>query len=165
MNIIEETKEAQAFLVAEINKAFDGLLKKLQGDEVESDKKQYETVYPISSNLASFKGKSPIYVIINDKRVIAHTWKNVFKIIILLCNENTSKHRALMELRNKILGRERILLSDSSEGMRRPFQIDKQLYVETQYDTETLLRILLHRILDEVGFDYSNISVAIRNKN
>jgi len=34
---------------------------------------------------------------------------------------------------------------------------------ETHYDTETLLRILITRILDVVNYDYSGISVVIRN--
>ena len=46
--------------------------------------------------------------------------------------------------------------------MRSPVQIDEALYVETHYDTETLLRILTTRILDEVGYDYSKIKIAVR---
>jgi hypothetical protein len=101
--------------------------------------------------------------VFGTERVVAHTWKAVFMLIILRCNADAEKHKTLMALRNKILGRARTLLSDSSQEMFRPLEIDKNLYAETHYDTATLLRILLHRILDEVGFDYSDISVAVKN--
>ena len=163
MNIILEVKAAQAYLVKEVNKTFEELIKTLQSTE-EIGKKEYETVYPLTTDPAIFKGKKPTGVLFDENRIIAHTWKNVFKILILQCNSDTKRHKELMELRNKILGRERIILSDNSRGMLRPFQIDEHLWAETHYDTESLMRVLLHRILDEVGFDYSKISVAVRNE-
>ena len=165
MDAIAEIKMVQAYLTHEINRTFEELVKKLQSANKSdaADIKKYETIYPISADPAIFKGETPTCVLFGEKRVIAHTWKNVFKLLILQCNADAKKHKALMELRNKVLGRERILLSDDPRGMRRPFQIDKKLFAETHYDTETLLRILLHRILDEVGFDYSNISVGVKN--
>ena len=36
--------------------------------------------------------------------------------------------------------------------------------MEAHYDTESLLRIMKVRILDTVGYDYSGIQVAIRNR-
>jgi len=165
MDTIREVKMAQAYLTQEIGRVFDDLVKKLQStDEVELNGiKTYETMYPLSTDSALFKGKRPTCVLFGTERVVAYTWKNVFKIVILQCNADTEKHKALMDLRGKVLGRERILLSDEPGRMYRPFQIDKKLYAETHYDTESLLRILLHRILDEVGFDYSNISVGVKN--
>jgi hypothetical protein len=168
MKTIAEVKTAQAYLVNEVNKTFEEILRNLQKmeneDDVGSEKRTYETVYPLTTDPAIFKGKKPTCVLLGEKRVIAHTWKNVFKILILECNADTKRHKELMELRNKVLGRERVILSDNSRGMLRPFQIDEELWAETHYDTESLMRILLHRILDEVGFDYSDISVAVRNE-
>ena len=46
--------------------------------------------------------------------------------------------------------------------MHSPVKIDEALYVETHYDAETLLRILTTRILDAVGYDYSDIRIAIK---
>ena len=167
MDAIEEIKIAQDYLTHEISRTFDELIKKLQNaDEEVKTKisgKEYETFYPLSANPAIFKGNKPTCIMFGKDRIVAHTWKNVFKLVILRCNSDAKKHKELMELRNKILGRERILLSDSPRNMYRPFQIDKNLHVETHYDTESLLRILLHRILDEVDFDYSKISVAVRH--
>ena len=166
METIAKIKTAQTYLVNEINKTFGELLKNLKNMDNEGgiQERTYETVYPLTANPSIFKGKKPTCVLFDEKRTIAHTWKNVFKILILQCNADTKNHKALMELRNKILGRERIILSDSSRGMLRPFKIDKDLWAETHYDTESLMRILLNRILDEVGFDYSKISVAVRNE-
>jgi len=165
MYSIADVKSAQAHITKEINKTFEELIRRMQnadsGEELIT--KTYETIYPISADSAIFKGETPTCVLFGDRRVLARTWKDVFKLLILECNANIGKHKQLMELRNKVLGRERILLSDTPHGMRRPFQIDKKMYAETHYDTESLLRILLHRILDEVGFDYSDISVGVKN--
>ena len=67
-----------------------------------------------------------------------------------------------MDLRGKVQGRNRVLIGSETGKMRSPVQIDEALYVETHYDTETLLRILTTRILDEVGYDYSKIKIAVR---
>jgi len=165
MDTIREVKMAQAYLTQEIGRVFDELVKKLENSNESEpcEARTYETIYPLSTDSAIFKGKRPTCVLFGTERAIAYTWKTVFKLVILQCNTDSEKHKALMELRNKILGRERILLSDEPGRMYRPFQIDKRLYVETHYDTESLLRILLHRILDEVGFDYSEISVGVKN--
>jgi len=165
VDTISEVKAAQAYLEKEVRKTFEDLLKRLQSTEEQSESigKRGETVYPLSADPSIFKGTTPTCVLFGTERAIAHTWKNVFKLLILECNKNAVHHKTLMDLRNKILGRDRILLSDNPLGMRRPFQIDKKMFAETHYDTESLMRILLHRILDEVGFDYSNISVAVRN--
>ena len=165
MDAIREVKIAQAYLTQEMGRIFDELVKKLQStDEAElNETRIYETIYPLSTDSAFFRGKRPTCVLFGTERAVAYTWKTVFKLVILRCNANPEKHKALMELRNKVLGRERILLSDEPGRMYRPFQIDKKLYAETHYDTESLLRILLHRILDEVRFDYSNISVGVKN--
>jgi hypothetical protein len=166
MDTVSEVKAAQAYLEKEIGRTFEELLKRLQSTEEETERIsiKHETIYPLTADPSIFKGTTPTCVLFGTRRAIAHTWKNVFKLLIQECNKNTVHHKTLMELRNKILGRERILLSDNPRGMRRPFQIDKKMFAETHYDTESLMRVLLHRILDEVGFDYSDISVAVRNK-
>ena len=46
--------------------------------------------------------------------------------------------------------------------MRSPLKIDRGLYMETHYDTETLLKIMLTRILEPVNYDYSGIRVVLR---
>jgi len=161
MNINLQLELAKEHLLGEVNRIFEDLTRQLQ-DEARQPIEKRETIYPLTVNPANFRKKTPICLLINGERIVAPTWKKVFQILILLCIKDNRKHNALMQLRNEILGRERIILSDSPEGMRRPFKISDGLYAETQYDTESLMRILLRRILDEVGFDYSGISVAVR---
>ena len=48
--------------------------------------------------------------------------------------------------------------------MRRQVKIDVGLFVDTHYVGETLLRILTTRILDEVGYDYSKIQIAVKTE-
>ena len=165
MKTIEDVRTAQRHLINEINRIFDEMANVLQNreDEIESEIHVFETVYPLTTAPAIFKGKKPTCVLFGEERAIAHTWKNVFKLLILRCNKDEKNHKSLLGLRNKILGRERIILSDKPGEMLRAFKIDEDLWAETHYDTETLMRILLHRILDKVGFDYRNISVAVRN--
>lgn len=124
----------------------------------------YESVYPLCMESGFFKGKNVVAVIFPDGvRVETPTWKKLVEVILKRCNDDVGKHRALMELRNRIQGRSRKLLANGSTGMRSPLKIDRGLYMETHYDTESLLRIMKIRILDAVGYDYQNIQVAIRN--
>ena len=124
----------------------------------------FESIYPICMEPGFFKGKSVVGVIFPDGvRRETPTWKALVEVIMKRCNDDAEKHAALMELRNRVQGRSRLLLGNSSTGMRSAIKIDRGLYMETHYDTESLLRIMKTRILDAVGYDYSGIQVAIRN--
>ena len=124
----------------------------------------YESIYPLCMEPGFFKGKAVVAVIFSDGvRIETPTWKKFVEIVLKRCNDDAGKHRALMELRNRIQGRSRKLLGSGSAGMRSPIKIDRGLYMEAHYDTESLLRIMKTRILDAVGYDYRSIQVAIRN--
>lgn len=125
---------------------------------------RYESIYPLCMESGFFKGKAVVAVIFPDGvRVETPTWKKLAEVVLKRCNDDAGKHSALMELRNRIQGRSRKLLGSGNAGMRSPIKIDRGLYMETHYDTESLLRIMKTRILDAVGYDYRNIQVAIRN--
>ena len=125
---------------------------------------RFESIYPLCMEPGFFKGKTAVAVIFPDGvRVETPTWKKLAEVILKRCNDDTVKHNALMELRNHIQGRSRKLLGNGNAGMRSPIKIDRGLYMEAHYDTESLLRIMKTRILDAVGYDYRNIQVAIRN--
>ena len=47
-------------------------------------------------------------------------------------------------------------------SMRSPLPIDNAVYAETHYDTETLLKILIVRLIDQVGYGYSGIRIAVK---
>ena len=125
----------------------------------------YESIYPLSVTPSMLKGKKPTGVLFGERgRIDVGTWKAVFREIMEHCNADPEKHVALMNLRGKVSGRNRVLLAKTSEGMRSPLELSENLYAETHYDTETLLRIMTSRILDSIGYDYSGISVAVRNE-
>lgn len=46
--------------------------------------------------------------------------------------------------------------------MHAPLEIDKNLYMESYYDTASLLYVLKERVLDAVGYDYSGICVRLQ---
>lgn len=173
MDLVYELQRIRAQLIREIDTSFELLLQQLKAEqerpeaaaEGTGDVESYESIYPLSAGPGIFKGRKPTGVVFKDgRRVDVPTWKKVAEEILRQCNADQSKHAALLSLRGKVSGRERVLLDKTKGTMRSPLQIDKNLYMETHYDTETLLRIMLTRILDAVGFDYSGISVAIRNE-
>ena len=173
MDIIQEIQAARMQAIENVNEIFDRLLEALESNDVQMSTQTesgiqrsgvYEIIYPLSVNPGIFKGRKPTGVLFGeDGRVNVGTWKVVFREILERCNADPEKHVALMNLRGKISGRERVFLSREADGMRSPLKLSENLYVETHYDTETLLRIMTTRILDAVGYDYSGISVAIRN--
>ena len=173
MDVIQEIQAARAQILEEVNEAFDQLQKTLESDGAENFSSEggtqaqngdYESIYPLAIDPGIFKGKKPTGVLFGENgRVDVGTWKKVFQEILQRCDKDPEKHVALMNLRGKISGRERVFLAKEPDGMRSPLRLSENLYVETHYDTETLIRIITKRILDAVGYDYSGISVAIRN--
>jgi len=166
MNIIKEIQDIRNEIIMNVDTTFTELIRRLE--EVNSNVEirpatEYESIYPITLNPAFFKGKKPTAIILGDERIDVRKWKTVVEEMMKRCNADTEKHVALMNLRGKISGRERVILSNEESSMRSPMMIDENLYVETHYDTETLLRTVMTRILDVVGYDYNNIMVAIRN--
>ena len=123
---------------------------------------QYESIYPLTTDTGVFRGKRPTDVIFQDgHRETVTTWKSVFQVIMKECNSDSEKHRLLMELRGRIKGRNRTLLDSGTDHMRSPVQIDEDLYAETHYDTQTLLRVLTTRILKRVRYDYTGIKIVV----
>ena len=163
MEIIDEIRKQQDDLIVMINSVFDSLVQKvsnLSEGEV-MDSYSYETVYPLT-NTSGFKGKKVIAVIINDKRIVVPTWKVLAMEIFKSVLEKDIFNQRLYDLRDKVLGRKRKRLSDSDDDMRSPVKLSNNLYLETHYDTETLMKLVL-QVLKEISFDYSDIKVVIKN--
>ena len=121
-----------------------------------------ERIVPLYINPSIFVSKKPIAVIFGDERLNVKSWREVFTVILKHCNMDEEHHKTLMYLRDKISGKCRTFLSHSPDGMRRPVQIDKDMYAETHYGSQTLMHILVERILKPVGFDYTYIEIIIR---
>jgi hypothetical protein len=166
MNAIQEIQNIRSEIMLKVDAAFTELIRKLESGANTSEIRwsgNYETVYPITSNPAIFKGKKPTAVMFGDERIDVGKWKTVVEEIMKRCDADSEKHVSLMNLRGKISGRERVILAKDEGKMRSPMQISENLYIETHYDTETLLRTLMKRILDVVDYDYSCVKVAVRN--
>lgn len=171
-DLVRELEQLKASLVKEIDEKISQMQEqiKITSEMAASAKKEtekpeeYESVYSITTPSTFFKGKRPTGIIFPDQtRIDVPTWKKVFEEILIRCNEDLNFHQRLMNLRGKVQGRNRVLLSNKKDDMRSPVQIDRTLYAETHYDTETLLNILLIRILKEIKYDYSGIQIAVRN--
>ena len=120
---------------------------------------------PLTASSVAFKGKKPESILFPDGREVkTPTWKAAVLAIMRDCNADANMHSQLMELRGKALGRQRAILAASPEKMHAPLEIDEDIYMESYYDTGTLLYVLKNRVLDEVGYNYSGIRVQFRQE-
>ena len=167
MNIIGEIEKTRNRLINEINREMDLLIERTKAhsgaDEGVFVEKSFESIYPLTDNPAFFKGKKPTAVIIDNKRVEVHTWRKVVQAIMQDCISDKRRKAIVFSMCGKIAGNKRVILSTNDDTMDNPLKIDENLYLESQYDVETMLKILTLRILEGVGYDYSRISIALRN--
>ena len=164
MNIVNEIREKQNQLITMINTTFDDIVKRVEELEISGNESnvEYESIYPIT-NTTGFKGNKPIDVLIGNERMITPTWKVVVKRVLEEVMKDNEMKKRLFELRDKLLGRVRRRISSEPNEMRSPLKLCEELYVETHYDTETLMNLLL-QILYEISYDSSNIKVVIKTK-
>ena len=162
MNEIKELKKAMESIISSINATFDRMLLSLEGKEVPDLPAEY--AYPFTADTNIFIGMKPVAVLFGEERVATDNWRKVYAAIMAKCNAETQCHKNLMYLRDKVMGRDRKLLSHSPDGMRRPLKISEDMYAEVCYGTGTLLYILRDRILAPARFDYSGISIVIKLK-
>lgn len=171
MDTIQELQNFRTRLIQDINIMFDSMILKLREEQdnsgsvrVTAEVREYESIYPLAGVPGIFKGKKPTGVRFPDgTRVDVPTWKRGVEVILQRCINIPEKHDKLLLLRGKVSGRARVLISERADGMRSPLKIEDNLYVETHYDTETLLKILTTRILDVIGYDYRDITITVRN--
>lgn len=169
MNLYNELQNLRAELINDINMKFDFILKQIDSESssnsvsYNNEQKEYEIIMPLCMHSSAFKGQKPVAVIFKDgSRINIRSWKNVVSAILSDCIKDKNMKQQLYKLTGRISGRNRVLLSSSQNNMRSPLKIDENLFMESHYDTETLIRILTTRILEPVGYDYSQINIAIR---
>jgi len=121
----------------------------------------YELIFPITVDPYLFINRKPVALLFGEERVEVKTWTQVYAAILKRCNSDPKHHETLMYLRGKAAGKCRVFLSDSSARMKRPVQIDEDMYGETHYGSAGLMHILINRILAPTGFDCSDIHVVI----
>ncbi len=163
MNLVNEIREKQNEIIMIVNTLFDELVNEVSNIKVEQNEKinNFENILPLS-NTKVFKGKKPIAVIFGENRIKTPTWKIVIETILKEVLKEENMKEKLYNLSDKLLGRKRTRLSESPEEMRKPLKLDDNLYIETHYDTETLMNLLL-QILNDISYNYKDIKVAIRN--
>lgn len=169
MDIIKELEAMRKRMIQEINTEFDLLIERAISEEltmeVPSAEEAYESVYPLTAGSRIFKGTKPTSVIFPDNsQVYVSTWKQVVSTIMAQCLKSSDNKTKLLTLSNSISGRKRKLLAKIDTDMRSPLKLCDNLYMESHYDTETLLNVLTNRILDAIQYDYSSIQISIRNR-
>lgn len=146
-----------------VDERFDGLLCDLiLGEEVEKFRAEEGRLLPFASPPSMFKGEKPASVILHGVEIEAATWKKAVLIVLRDCAADPQCHRRMMELRGRVNGNFRTLLSDHPEGMASPLKIDAGLYWESKFDTEALLGNLTEKLLEQVGYDYQDIVIRFR---
>jgi hypothetical protein len=119
-----------------------------------------EIIVPLVTRPSVFIGTKPNAVIVGDMQYVVRTWREVYEIVIGKCNTDPRCHELLTNNLHWFQGSVRKLLSDAPTSMKRPLKVDENLWAETHYGSETLMSILVERILKPVDFDYSGIRIA-----
>lgn len=160
-NLINEIRKKQDELIVMINVTFDAIVRDIQNFDGKGQNSNFESIYPLSS-VIGFRSKKVIAVIISGERIKTPTWKMALQTILQDAIKDNNKLVKMYSLCDKLLGRKRTRLSTSPNDMRSPLKLAENLYIESHYDTESLLRLLLY-ILDEISYDYSNVQIVIKN--
>lgn len=146
-----------------VDERFNDLLCRLiLGEEAEKFRAREGRLLPFASPPAIFKGEKPASVILHGEEIQVSTWKKVALAVLRDCNADAQRHKRMLELRGRISGNFRTLLSDRPEGMGTPLKISAGLYWESKFDTEALLGNLTEKLLDWVGYDHQNIVIRSR---
>ena len=169
MDIIKELEAMRKRIIQEVNMEFDLLVERAMTEGLTLDSspsiQEYESTYPLTAGTKIFKGTKPTMVIFPNRSPIAvSTWKQVVSVIMEQCLQSKQNQQRLIALSDRVSGRKRKLLAKNGDDMRSPIEVCEGLFMETHYDTETLLNVLTNRILDAIQYDYSSIQIMIRNR-
>ena len=147
-----------------IDEAFNDFLLSLAGkDLVHEAQADGGHRLPLAAPAAMFKGTKSAAVILPDRSTIpVRTWKQAVAAILTDCCDDPQRREQLLELRGKVAGNFRYLLSDRPDGMSVPLEICEGLYLESKFDTEALLQNVTGKLLDRVGYDYWRVVIQCR---
>jgi hypothetical protein len=161
---LQEIEVMRSALIDIVNKNMDSLKQRVLSGE-NSAPNCGENEYRLDTPAACFKGTKPIKVTFDGETIPVRTWREVYTKILRHCVADQANRGALMSLRNRIAGRERMIVSDTPAGMNVPIMLSEELYVEAYFDTEWLIRILTHRILNPIRYDYRDITITVFDRN
>lgn len=159
--IVEYAEKIREELHELIDRQIDSFLLRMEtGERLDPP----ETVLPLSAMAAYFKGKKPVAILYPDgSEVPVSTWKKAAAQILRHCAEDEQMRGRLETIRGKVFGRNRLLFSDSGRGMDVPLEVYPNMFLESKFDTETLLNVITKRIFDPIGYDYSGIRLKAEN--
>lgn len=132
MEMVQELQKFREELIREIDAKIEWMIETVKNETVESTQaedhvpRNYEIMYPLSVGTGIFKGKRPNAVIFADgHRSESPTWKSVVVEVMKDCCKTSVQRQALMNLRGKVLGRNRVLLGSETGKMRSPVKLKK----------------------------------------
>ena len=158
-NTLEIIEQARRKMHETVDRRFDDLIALVQGGEIETES---DFELSLCDRPTYFKGKKPVSVIYPDNTEFeTSTWKKVAKQLLNECAGDAVMYDRLHRHCNKVSGRDRVLLSESPDGMNSPICFADGMYFESKFDTETLLHVITKRILDPIGYDYSGIRLKV----
>jgi len=166
VDYIEMVEQMREELIKMVNRKCDAMLQMYQdgGQIVCSENRVMESELAWTAP-ATLKGKKPIELkFASGERVKIPTWRSVAQAIMQHCNSQPNMHERLMQLSGKVAGRQRIILGKSAEEMDVPLKIDEGLYFEGKFDTEALLTMMTKKVLEPIGYDYSQIIILYTDK-
>lgn len=123
---------------------------------------EYETICSVN-NVITYKGRKPLAVKIGDTRIITPTWKSVVKTVLKEVLKQSDMRERIFYLRDRLLGTKRKKLSSTADGMYSPLKLEEGLYIEMNYNAETLMNLLIE-ILNEISYNYDEIKIVIKNQ-
>lgn len=160
--ILPEVERCREKMHRQIDDAFNNFLLSLAGEDLaqgDGDRR-----LPLAAPAAMFKGTKPEMVILPDRNMVpVHTWKQAVSAILADCCADAQRREQMLELRGKVAGNFRYLLSDRPDGMSAPLKICEGLYVESKFDTEALLQNVTGKLLERVGYDYWRVVIQCRD--
>jgi hypothetical protein len=162
MKVKDEIEKARVDMIAAVNKQFDLLLARLDGEfYVEDD--AYERSVPLTTKSHYFIGTKPSAVIIESEMIPAKTWPAVCSAILSQCLRDDRYRERLLEARDKVKGRRRTYLSRCPDGMTTPGRITDEVFFESHYNSARLINILTEKILKPIGYDCEKIRIVIKD--
>lgn len=135
------------------------LIQRLDTDE---PVEEVDVILPLSTMPSYFKGKKPLSLVYPDGTEVSVTsWKNLAYHLLNDCAKNPEMRNRLHHIQNKVSGRDRVLLSSTGEGMDRPIEFCDNMFFESKFDAETMLRVITARIFKPIGYDYHRINLKV----
>ena len=128
-NTLEIIEQARRKMHETVDRRFDDLIALVQGGEIETES---DFELSLCDRPTYFKGKKPVSVIYPDNTEFeTSTWKKVAKQLLNECAGDAVMYDRLHRLCDNVSGRDRVLLSESPDGMNSPICFADGMYLES----------------------------------